>query len=92
LIKKAPLIMKKIKIMLTAVTVFAVVGGALAFKANNFTKRTYYTTTASGANTNSVCNVAVQATVTTGTSLTTLATTQNGGNCANIAITTDEGK
>jgi len=31
--------MKKVKIMLTAITVMAVVGGALAFKANRFDKQ-----------------------------------------------------
>jgi hypothetical protein len=33
--------MKKVKIMLVAITVFAVVGGALAFKAKSFTTRLY---------------------------------------------------
>lgn len=40
--------MKKAKIMLTAITVLAVVGGALAFKAGNFTDTTLYCT--DGAN------------------------------------------
>jgi hypothetical protein len=35
--------MKRIKIMLTAITVFAVVGGALAFKAQKFGKVIYTT-------------------------------------------------
>jgi hypothetical protein len=35
--------MKKVKIMLTAVAVFAVVGGALAFKAAKFTQIALYT-------------------------------------------------
>jgi len=35
--------MKKVKIMLTAITLFAVVGGALAFKAKKF-GQTVYTT------------------------------------------------
>jgi hypothetical protein len=35
--------MKKIKIMLTAITVFAVVGGALAFKAQKFGAIVYTT-------------------------------------------------
>jgi hypothetical protein len=46
LIKKAPFIMKKVKIMLTAITVFAVVGGALAFKAVKFNTSIFCTTQA----------------------------------------------
>jgi hypothetical protein len=46
LIKKAPLIMKKVKIMLTAITVMAVVGGALAFKAVKFNSTIFCTTEA----------------------------------------------
>jgi hypothetical protein len=38
--------MKKVKIMLTAITVFAVVGGALAFKAKNFTSSLFCTSEA----------------------------------------------
>jgi hypothetical protein len=38
--------MKKVKIMLTAITVFAVVGGALAFKAKNFTSSLFCTSQA----------------------------------------------
>lgn len=38
--------MKKVKIMLTAITVMAVVGGALAFKAQKFSSRVYCTTEA----------------------------------------------
>jgi len=38
--------MKKVKIMLTAITVMAVVGGALAFKANKFNTKLYCTSQA----------------------------------------------
>lgn len=38
--------MKKVKIMLTAITVFAVVGGALAFKAQKFGITVFYKTRA----------------------------------------------
>jgi hypothetical protein len=45
--------MKKAKIMLMALTVLAVVGGSLAFKANRFTRHTlYYATTSTAA-----CNI-----------------------------------
>ncbi|SEM38620.1 hypothetical protein SAMN04488505_104240 [Chitinophaga rupis] len=37
--------MKKAKVMLTAIAVFAVVGGALAFKAKKFGGSTYYVST-----------------------------------------------
>lgn len=46
--------MKKAKIMLTAITVLAVVGGALAFKAKKFTERRFYCTTT----TNAACTLA----------------------------------
>jgi hypothetical protein len=46
--------MKKAKLMLTAVAVMAVVGGALAFKAVKFQTNTFYCTTT----TNSACTVA----------------------------------
>lgn len=36
--------MKRVKMMLTGVAVLAVVGGALAFKAQNFSQRFIYTT------------------------------------------------
>jgi len=35
--------MKKVKIMLTAITVFAIIGGALAFKAKKFNTSIYCT-------------------------------------------------
>jgi len=38
--------MKRVKIMLTAIAVLAVVGGALAFKAKTFGSQIYCTTTA----------------------------------------------
>jgi len=38
--------MKKVKFMLTAITVFAVVGGALAFKAKKFSTNLYCTNNA----------------------------------------------
>ena len=41
--------MKKAKIMLTAIAVFAVVGGAMAFKAMKFNQDAVYTTTAAPA-------------------------------------------
>ena len=37
--------MKKVKIMLTAITVLAVVGGALAFKAKKFSNICYFSST-----------------------------------------------
>ena len=40
--------MKKVKMMLTAVTVFAIVGGALAFKAQKFGSTVYTTSDESG--------------------------------------------
>lgn len=43
--------MKKVKIMLTAITVFAVVGGALAFKAAKFTAANVYCSTFASPNT-----------------------------------------
>ena len=40
--------MKKARIMLSAITVVAVIGGALAFKANNFTTAKVYKLNAAG--------------------------------------------
>lgn len=40
--------MKKAKIMFTAIAVLAVVGGALAFKAQKFSSHIVYTTNAAG--------------------------------------------
>jgi hypothetical protein len=45
LIFKALFIMKRVKIMLTAITVLAAVGGALAFKDRTFGGKTYCITT-----------------------------------------------
>jgi type IV secretory pathway protease TraF len=42
LIKKAIIIMKKARVMLTAIAVLAVVGGALAFKAKTNFYKLYY--------------------------------------------------
>lgn len=42
--------MKRVKVMLTAICVLAMVGGALAFKAKTFGNGTYCTTTAGGGN------------------------------------------
>lgn len=42
--------MKRAKIMLTAIALFAVVGGALAFKAKKFGGITYYISTTSTSN------------------------------------------
>jgi len=50
LIIKKLSIMKKVKIMLTTITVFAVVGGALAFMATKFNSVLYCTTEASNGN------------------------------------------
>lgn len=50
--------MKKVKIMLTAIIVLAVVGGTLAFKAQKFTKSIYCTTS-----TDSFCRNLVNATI-----------------------------
>jgi hypothetical protein len=52
LILKSTFIMKKVKIILTAITVFAVVGGALAFKAKAYITSVYTTTT---PGTNALC-------------------------------------
>ena len=41
--------MKKAKIILTSLTVLAVLGGALAFKAQNFQARNFYYPTLDGA-------------------------------------------
>jgi hypothetical protein len=41
--------MKKAKIILTAITVFALVGGALAFKASKFGAKVYCTTSPNGS-------------------------------------------
>lgn len=40
--------MKKVRIMLTAITVFAIVGGALAFKAKKFVTPNVYCSTFTG--------------------------------------------
>jgi hypothetical protein len=42
--------MKKAKILLTAVTIFAIAGGVLAFKAHNFTNKAVYTYNGSACN------------------------------------------
>lgn len=42
--------MRKVKIMLTAIGVLAIVGGALAFKVNKRCTGTYCTTTIAGGN------------------------------------------
>jgi hypothetical protein len=48
--------MKKVKIMLTALAVFAVVGGALAFKAKTFGQSVFCTTQQGQACTSEVLN------------------------------------
>lgn len=48
--------MKKVKVFLTAITVLAVVGGALAFKANKFNTKKIWTSTQAGACSNEVLN------------------------------------
>jgi hypothetical protein len=48
--------MKKVKVILTAITVFAVVGGALAFKAQNVYGAKIYTSTGPGTCPNEVLN------------------------------------
>lgn len=53
--------MKKVKIMLTAITVFAVIGGAFAFKSYKNPRRTIYVTSAAKPD---VCDVAILATTT----------------------------
>jgi len=59
--------MKKVKIMLTAITVLAVVGGALAFKAKTFNLGTYCTgtTTDAGKCLNAIQNAKFEGTVST---------------------------
>jgi hypothetical protein len=44
LIQKAPFIMKKVKVVLMAITMLTVVGGALAFKAQKFDSALWCTT------------------------------------------------
>ena len=81
--------MKTVKIMFTAIMAFAVVGGALAFKAQKFTRIDYYTANAANANEQSLCTKTVLATVAGATNpLTVWATTEKDTNCQNIAITT----
>lgn len=74
--------MKKAKILLTAITVFAIVGGALAFKAKGLTK--FYTE----GITPGICDVEIQA-KTTSNGFVTLATTVPG-TCTTLEITTIE--
>jgi len=52
-------IMKKIKIMLTLIAVLAIVGGALAFKAESKWGFTYCTTSAA----NGHCDIPIQSTI-----------------------------
>ena len=53
--------MKKVKIMLTAITVFAVVGGALAFKAQKFNSHLF----CSGGVSHKSCDIRVDGITTT---------------------------
>jgi len=78
--------MKKAKIVLSAVAVFAVIGGAFAFKASR-TLNTFYS-----SSTNGICSVTFKTTYTTdlsqpGAAFTTrLATTQLTTVCPTITV------
>ncbi|WP_145712189.1 hypothetical protein [Chitinophaga japonensis] len=76
--------MKKAKVMLTVIAVFAVVGGALAFKAR--TQHTFYRTNPA----NGQCSVPVQlfsTTTSTGGQLTQLSVASTTDPCPTIRIT-----
>jgi len=80
--------MKKAKIMLTAVAVFAVVGGALAFKVR--TPNTFYRTAANGQCTSAVVTSLTTTTTTTvpGAFTTRLATAPVAAPCPIITVRT----
>jgi hypothetical protein len=72
--------MKKVKVMLSALVVLAVVGGALAFKAEKFTSTTLFKKGANGCT--------IQANVKTAASglNTVSASIVNGGTCTTYTI------
>ena len=79
--------MKKAKIMLMAIAVFGVVGGALAFKAKSFQSHLFYSTGVNG-----LCTVPVNTTLTTtaapfGTVQTTYYTTSVAAACPTTRVT-----
>lgn len=80
--------MKKVKVMLSAIAVFAVIGGALAFKAKD-TQRTFYTIDPVDGNCTSTTSLlsttTIQAAVGT---FVQLATGAQNGACPVIKLTT----
>lgn len=71
--------MKRVKIMLTAICVFAVIGGALAFKVKTFGTKSYCTKVNSGDN---ICTSFVtNATFAAGTPALKYTLTSNTANC-----------
>ena len=74
--------MKKAKIILTSLTVLAVLGGALAFKAQNFGTRNFYYPTEDGAAcTIKAANMASSFDAASGATLEGHYTTVEGGDC-----------
>lgn len=71
--------MKKVKVMLTAITVFAIVGGALAFKAQKFD----LARVCSGSAIDNCPNWDIDMTTTTTGNEQVYYTTTLGTNCAN---------
>ena len=77
--------MKKIKVMLTAITLFAIVGGALAFKAYKKDASCYYSSTTShqgGTNDHCLYNMGTGTTTGGSTGTRTYATTKSKVNGA----------
>ena len=83
--------MKRVKIMLSAVALFAVIGGALAFKANDENdrvQRTFYTINPNNGDCTSV--LLLQSKTTSGTGVfSQINTTTSLGACPVIKITAD---
>jgi len=80
--------MKRVKLMLTAITVLAVVGGALAFSAKKFTASVYCTTSDAGpiAGTDD-CKLIQQLTYTPNSNGSSYCTTVVNTACAVKAVT-----
>ena len=80
--------MKKAKVILTAITVFAVVGGALAFKAKNFGSDIFCTNSSTAS-----CNVKkANFTITTTNSGTTsyCSVSSTTGTCPLVSILSEQ--
>ena len=80
--------MKKVKVMLGAILLFAVVGGALAFKARNFQSFTFYKEDNAIPTPSCTIAVALFSTVdnVNGTLSATYSTTSSTGRCAGVKL------